>query len=79
MALSCQTQLFCVTDCIRDPSAAKVHFSVFPCYNYFFPKFCSIIKECKMFNARYCTNLSEHDVIDIHVIHAAYNMSIHEL
>ncbi|EJD74177.1 hypothetical protein LOAG_18469 [Loa loa] len=24
MALSCQTQLFCVTDCIKDPSAAKV-------------------------------------------------------
>ncbi|CAG9541028.1 unnamed protein product [Cercopithifilaria johnstoni] len=24
MALSCQTQLFCVTDCIKEPSAAKV-------------------------------------------------------
>ncbi|VDK70837.1 unnamed protein product [Litomosoides sigmodontis] len=24
MALSCQTQLFCVTDCIREPSTAKV-------------------------------------------------------
>ncbi|VDO38877.1 unnamed protein product [Onchocerca flexuosa] len=28
MALSCQTQLFCVTDCIKEPSVAKVYFSV---------------------------------------------------
>lgn len=24
MALSCQTQLFCVADCIKDPAVAKV-------------------------------------------------------